>query len=153
MLPANFAIRPGTLDDAETVVAQRRAMFLEMGYRDEVAMDRMCTEFRPWLVRKMQAGEYLEWLAVGTDVPQRVYSLATAHEASDADTESARTGKIIVQTDLNHCRQGTFDNANGRIVGNDEPCSGDTVLDAHGIPVPTGTIRRLNSISKSFSGN
>ena len=67
MLPANFAIRPGTLDDAETVVAQRRAMFLEMGYRDEVAMDRMCTEFRPWLVRKMQAGEYLEWLVVGTD--------------------------------------------------------------------------------------
>ena len=42
-------------------------MFLEMGYRDAAAMDRMCTEFRPWLVGKMQAGEYLEWLAVGTD--------------------------------------------------------------------------------------
>src|ERR1700733_8146156 len=90
------------------------------------------------------------WLAVGTDVPQRVYSLATAHETSDADTDSARTGKIIVQTDLNHCRQGTFDNENGRIVSNDGPCGGDTVLDAHGMPVPTGTIHRLNSISKSF---
>jgi hypothetical protein len=93
------------------------------------------------------------WLAVGTDVPQRVYALATSHEASDADTDGARTGKIIVQTDLDHCRQGTFDNNNGRIVSNDGPCEGDIVLDAHGMPVPTGTIHRLNSISKSFSGN
>lgn len=57
-------IRSGTLDDAETVVAHRRAMFLEMGYCDDDAMNRMCIEFRPWLVRKMQAGEYLVWLAV-----------------------------------------------------------------------------------------
>jgi hypothetical protein len=93
------------------------------------------------------------WLAVGTDVPQRVYALATSHQASDADTDSARTGKIIVQTDLDHCRQATFDNDNGRIVGNDGPCNDNVVLDAHGVPVPTGTIHRLNSISKAFSGN
>jgi GNAT superfamily N-acetyltransferase len=64
---SDFLIRPGTLDDVETVIAQRRAMFLEMGYRDGDAMNRMCAEFRPWLVRKMQAGEYLEWLAVAAD--------------------------------------------------------------------------------------
>jgi GNAT superfamily N-acetyltransferase len=59
-----FSIRPGTLDDVETVVTQRRAMFLEMGYRDEAAMDAMCERFRPWLQGKMQAGEYLVWFAV-----------------------------------------------------------------------------------------
>ena len=28
------------------------------------ALDRMCEAFRPWLQRKMQAGEYLAWFAV-----------------------------------------------------------------------------------------
>jgi ribosomal protein S18 acetylase RimI-like enzyme len=59
-----FLIRPGTLADAETVVAHRRAMFSEMGYRDEVAMNHMCNEFRPWLARKMQDNQYLAWFAV-----------------------------------------------------------------------------------------
>jgi GNAT superfamily N-acetyltransferase len=63
-VPAEFAIRPGTLHDIETVVAHRRAMFLEMGYADDAEMSRMCEEFRPWLTRKMQAGEYLAWFAV-----------------------------------------------------------------------------------------
>jgi GNAT superfamily N-acetyltransferase len=62
-----FAIRPGTLDDVETVVAHRRAMFLAMGYPDDATMERMCEKFRPWLKRKMQAGEYLAWLAVVQD--------------------------------------------------------------------------------------
>jgi GNAT superfamily N-acetyltransferase len=55
------------LDDVETVVAHRRAMFVEMGYPDDPVMSRMCAEFRPWLVRKMEAGEYLAWFAVATD--------------------------------------------------------------------------------------
>jgi len=61
---ANFAIRQGTIDDAETIVAQRRAMFHEMGYRDEDALDTMSEAFRPWLAHKMQHGEYLAWFAV-----------------------------------------------------------------------------------------
>jgi GNAT superfamily N-acetyltransferase len=64
---AEFAIRAGTLDDAETVVAHRRAMFVDMGHRDEEAMNRMCDAFRPWLLGKMQAGEYLAWFAVTAD--------------------------------------------------------------------------------------
>ena len=52
------------MDDAEIVVAHRRAMFLDMGYRDDEVLGRMCEAFRPWLLRKMQAGEYLAWFAV-----------------------------------------------------------------------------------------
>lgn len=63
-MTAEFSIRSGTLDDAETVVAHRRAMFHEMGYRDEDAMDRMCDAFRPWLARKLRDNEYLAWFAV-----------------------------------------------------------------------------------------
>jgi GNAT superfamily N-acetyltransferase len=61
---ADFLIRPGTLADVETVVAQRRAMFHEMGYRDEGALDGMSASFRPWLERKMGTGEYLAWFAI-----------------------------------------------------------------------------------------
>jgi GNAT superfamily N-acetyltransferase len=62
-----FEIRPATVDDCETIIAHRRAMFFEMGYRDEVVLDAMIVAFRAWLLRKMQESEYLAWLAVGTD--------------------------------------------------------------------------------------
>jgi GNAT superfamily N-acetyltransferase len=61
---ADFLIRPGTLDDAETIVAQRRAMFFDAGFRDARELDRMSAEFRPWLERKMRDHEYLAWFAV-----------------------------------------------------------------------------------------
>jgi GNAT superfamily N-acetyltransferase len=63
----DFSIRQGTLDDLETVVAHRRAMFLEMGYRDANALDKMCDAFRPWLESKIRRGEYLAWFAVNAD--------------------------------------------------------------------------------------
>jgi GNAT superfamily N-acetyltransferase len=59
-----FLIRPGTLADAETIVAHRRAMFFDMGYRDEPVLDGMCDAFRPWLARKMRDNQYLAWFAV-----------------------------------------------------------------------------------------
>src|SRR5271167_4696428 len=52
-LAQTFEFRPGTIGDAETVIAHRRAMFFEMGYRDEAVLDAMVVAFRPWLIRKM----------------------------------------------------------------------------------------------------
>ena len=63
----DLLIRSGTLADSETVVAHRLAMFFEMGYRDEQALDKMCDEFRPWLARKMRDEQYLAWFAVESD--------------------------------------------------------------------------------------
>lgn len=63
-MPAEFLIRQGTLEDVETVVAHRRAMFLAMGYRDDDVMQQMLDRFWPWLARKMKSGEYLAWFAV-----------------------------------------------------------------------------------------
>ena len=62
-----LTIRPGTADDAETIAAHRRAMFSEMGYRDEAALDAMTTTFLPWLRPRMTNAEYLAWLAIGPD--------------------------------------------------------------------------------------
>jgi GNAT superfamily N-acetyltransferase len=62
-----FVVRVGVASDAEVIVRHRRAMFSEMGYRDQAALDKMCQAFEPWLARRMQSGEYLAWFAVGAD--------------------------------------------------------------------------------------
>jgi ribosomal protein S18 acetylase RimI-like enzyme len=64
-----MTIRPATPDgpDIDAIVRHRRAMFRDMGYGDEQALDAMSAGFRPWLRRKMEAGEYLEWFALAPD--------------------------------------------------------------------------------------
>ncbi|HTX34681.1 MAG TPA: GNAT family N-acetyltransferase [Bryobacteraceae bacterium] len=61
-----MTIRSATPDaaDLDAIVHHRRAMFRDMGYSDEHALDAMRADFRPWLQRKMQAGEYLAWFAL-----------------------------------------------------------------------------------------
>jgi len=60
-------IRAARLDgkDLETIVRHRRGMFFDMGHRDEQALELMSAKFREWLRRKMEAGEYLAWFAIG----------------------------------------------------------------------------------------
>jgi GNAT superfamily N-acetyltransferase len=62
-----LAIRAATVDEAEIVTAHRRAMFADMGYREEGALDSMATSFLPWVRQRMIAGEYLAWFAVADD--------------------------------------------------------------------------------------
>lgn len=61
------AIRTATSADAETLIAHRRAMFYEMGFRDNAMLDAMTIAFRPWLLARMVTGEYLAWVAVAQD--------------------------------------------------------------------------------------
>ena len=63
-MTATYSIRRAVAEDADTIVSQRRAMFHEMGYREEAALDGMSIAFRPWLLRMMHSGEYLAWFAV-----------------------------------------------------------------------------------------
>lgn len=62
-----------------------------------------------------------------------------------------RTAAILVEIDPARCRQFVFDNDSGRILPSSAPCE-QNATDAHGNPVPTGTVRRLDAISRSFSG-
>ncbi len=63
----SIEIRQAQLADVQTLVAHRAAMFRDMGYRDDAALDEMAVRFRPWLERMMRAGEYLAWLAEAED--------------------------------------------------------------------------------------
>lgn len=61
-LPEGFTLRVSTTADLETLVAHRRAMFRDMGYSDELALDSMSEKFRPWLLEHMKAGDYRAWV-------------------------------------------------------------------------------------------
>ena len=65
-MPDTCSIRLATLADAEIIIHHRQAMFFEMGYRDQAALDAMTAAFGPWLRSKMEAGEYLTWFAVAS---------------------------------------------------------------------------------------
>ena len=58
-----FTIRRASESEVDILVGHRRAMFLDMGYGNDATMTRMVEKCRPWLLAKMQSGEYLAWLA------------------------------------------------------------------------------------------
>ena len=66
-LPEGFTIRPASTADLETLVAHRQAMFHDMGYSDEVALNAMSAKFRVWLLEHMNSGDYRAWLVCAPD--------------------------------------------------------------------------------------
>lgn len=71
--------------------------------------------------------------------------------ATESSSEPLPTG-TIVESDIEFCKRLRFDD-NGRVFQDVVPCDQSSTRDARGQPVPAGTIRRLNAISKSFSGH
>jgi hypothetical protein len=70
------------------------------------------------------------------------------NEASRAEPSSVAT--IVLHSGARGCQQRSFDNQTGQISALSSPCPDDVVFDAKGLPIPTGTVHTLNSISKSF---
>jgi len=68
-------------------------------------------------------------------------------EATSATSDDVRTAKITRDADGPDCSQQVFDNRTGRVITASQPC---TNYDSNGLPIPTGTIHRLDAISKSF---
>jgi hypothetical protein len=82
----------------------------------------------------------------------RLYQ-GTAHEAVRLTKfNDTGVGSVMVETNNQHCELLKFDNHTGRTVDNTKRCQNTVVLDANGVQVPLGTVHRLDSISKSFSG-
>jgi hypothetical protein len=68
--------------------------------------------------------------------------------ASRVDPNSV--GTIILRSSTSDCHQKSFNNQTGQIFDQPSSCHNDVALDANGVPIPSGTIHTLNSISKSF---
>ncbi len=82
------------------------------------------------------------WLHFGTPV-ERLHQV---------NPKEIRTATIARQTGDKQCALAEFDNDTGQIT-DARGCKNTTVLDGRGMPVPMGTVHRLDSISKSFLGN
>lgn len=59
-----FTLRTATLADIPTIIAHRRAMFEEMGYRNRAELDLMDANVENWYREKMERNEYVEWIAL-----------------------------------------------------------------------------------------
>lgn len=81
------------------------------------------------------------------------FSQTVERETQSARAEATHNGTIVLQKDENRCEQMKFDNDGGRIIENFKPCDNTIIRDAHGAPLPMGTVHRLDAISKSFLGN
>ena len=66
-MDAGYSVRQATLDDVETIIGHRHAMFDDMGV-DEAGVLSQETRFRQWIVRHMQEGDYVSWLALQGEV-------------------------------------------------------------------------------------
>jgi GNAT superfamily N-acetyltransferase len=62
-----MTIRAATCEEAGIICSHRRAMFYDMGERNDAALDAMTADFLPWLKPRMQSGEYLAWFAIASD--------------------------------------------------------------------------------------
>jgi GNAT superfamily N-acetyltransferase len=91
-----IALRPASVDDAKTIAMHRRAMFRDMGYEDQAALDSMMAKFLPWLEARMVSGEYLAWLAVtGEDIAVAGAGLWLMDWPAHMLGSSARRGNIL----------------------------------------------------------
>ena len=62
-----YTLRTAAVEDAELIRDHRRAMFSDMGYEDQAALDTMGTHFLPWVSDRLRRGEYVAWFAVAED--------------------------------------------------------------------------------------
>lgn len=63
----DIRIREAGIGDIEHILHHRRAMFEEMGYRDEAVLDRMEAASREYFGAALQNGTYRGWLAERPD--------------------------------------------------------------------------------------
>ena len=86
-------------------------------------------------------------LTMGAQHSSAPPAAARASQGNEFDVGTAR-----ITNDLNgKCATGAFDNKTGRITQSDQPCA-EIPRDSNGVPIPVGTIHRLDAISKAFSG-
>jgi hypothetical protein len=88
-------------------------------------------------------------VAVAIGFPRSGHPLNSPPTASAPPNSELRTAKFTNDSDGKGCWQQTFDNQTGRMTRSQRPCE-TTAHDSNGVPIPLGTIHRLDAINKSF---
>jgi GNAT superfamily N-acetyltransferase len=106
-LPEGYVIRRASTGDIDALVAHRRAMFVDMGYQDEAALDSMAAKCHDWLLPRMNREEYLAWLAIAPDRSIVAGAGLWLMDWIPHMVGSGRRGNILnVYTDLKFRRRG-----------------------------------------------
>jgi hypothetical protein len=81
-------------------------------------------------------------------------SLQNSFDGSMAKSSAAdrHVGKIMIKRGDQVCERLKFDNDTGQMIGSPGSCVTEADGDAQNVPLPIGTMHRLDAISKSFSG-
>jgi ribosomal protein S18 acetylase RimI-like enzyme len=105
---ASYSIRPATLDDVNSIVAQRRGMLEELRNGDMSLLETTLVAFEEWMIPRMKSGEYLGWVAVSPE-GQVVSGIGLWLQEWPASlrSKSVLRGYILnVYTDPGHRKQG-----------------------------------------------
>lgn len=64
-----YRLRVAGPADADVLVAQRRAMWHDMGQEDGRLLDEMCERYRPWMLEQFARERYFAWLVENRQEP------------------------------------------------------------------------------------
>jgi hypothetical protein len=119
-----------------------------VGQRSRLKAEQMAKDHRRGLV---VAGFALSAAIIALLAISTVYP--TSPRTSDVlPNNTLRIGKVTNNSiDDKKCGELIFDNQTGRMVSSEQPCD-TTAFGSIGVMTPSGTIHRLDAISKSFSG-
>ena len=81
--------------------------------------------------------------------PTSAQSAETAAATTAITANENRSAKVLIDSGNGGCRQESFDNQTWRLTRSQQPCE-LADHDINGNPVPSGTIHRLDAISKAF---
>jgi GNAT superfamily N-acetyltransferase len=103
-----YSIRRATLDDADTIVAQRKGMLEEIRKGDIGLLDTALAAFEHWLISNLNAEKYLGWLAVSQNgtVVAGLGLWLIEWPPSLLSTSPYRGYILNVYTDVGHRKQG-----------------------------------------------
>jgi GNAT superfamily N-acetyltransferase len=101
-----YTIRMATLDDVDTLIHHRAAMFTDMGF-DPALVSRMGEPFRGWVSERLSSGEYLGWLALADGQVVAGAGLWLNQWIPSPMIPNGKRGYILnVYTEPEHRRQG-----------------------------------------------
>jgi hypothetical protein len=86
----------------------------------------------------------------GTRLPLSARPKDTPQTTNDISASNHFDAKVFIDTTgRGDCQQEVFDNQTWRVTRSRQPCE-VTEHDANGVPIPKGSMHRLDAISKSF---
>ncbi|HXX64798.1 MAG TPA: GNAT family N-acetyltransferase [Bacteroidota bacterium] len=103
-----FTIREGNLEDLDTILTHRRNMFVDIGYRDDLVLDVVDSNARPFFRERIADGRYRAWLVEtqGGEVVAGGGIMIFDHVASPRDPHTQRAHIVNVYTEPTYRRRG-----------------------------------------------